>query len=52
MDGWHDLDAGELPKLQTEKLESFGFRHDNNFYTYEEHLLAGDFRMLVRVDGN
>ena len=49
MDGWHDLIAGELPKLRMEKLEGFGFRRESDTCVYEEDLLDGDFHLLVRV---
>jgi predicted DNA-binding protein (MmcQ/YjbR family) len=49
MDGWHDLSAGELPKIRTEKLEGFGFRSKGDTFVYEEDLLGGDFRLFVRV---
>ena len=49
MDGWHDLIAGELPKLRMEKLEGFGFRREGDTCVYEEDLLDGDFHLLVRV---
>ena len=49
---WHELPAGALPRLRVEKLEPFGFKSGNNSYTYEEELLDGDFRMLVRVSSN
>ncbi len=49
MDGWHDLNAGELPKLRTEKLESFGFRREGDTCFFEEDLLGGDFHLFVRV---
>lgn len=49
---WHELSAGALPRLRVEKLEPFGFKSDNNSYAYEEELLDGDFRMLVRVSSN
>ena len=49
MDGWHDLNAGELPKLRTEKMDGFGFHRESDTYVYEEDLLDGDFHLLVRV---
>ena len=49
MDGWHDLNAGELPKLRTEKMDGFGFHREGDTYVYEENLLDGDFHLLVRV---
>ena len=51
-DEWHDLTAGELPKLILDKLESFGFTHDGSTYSYREDLLAGSFRLYVRVQEN
>ena len=51
-DEWHDLTAGELPKLMLDKLESFGFTHDGSTYSYREDLLAGSFRLYVRVQEN
>ncbi|SDG44065.1 Predicted DNA-binding protein, MmcQ/YjbR family [Selenomonas sp. WCT3] len=51
-DEWHDLTAGELPKLLPDKLESFGFTHDGSTYSYCEDLLAGSFRLYVRVQEN
>jgi len=49
-DEWHNLAAGELPKIQMDKLESFGFKHDSDFYTYEQNLSVGNFRLLVKVN--
>ena len=51
-DEWHDLTAGELPKLMLDKLESFGFTNDGSTYSYREDLLAGSFRLYVRVQEN
>ena len=51
-DEWHDLTAGELPKLMLDKLESFGFTYDGSTYSYREDLLGGSFRLYVRVQEN
>lgn len=49
MNGWYDLSAGELPKLQPEKLEGFVFHREGDTFVYKEDLLGGDFRLSVRV---
>ena len=49
LDGWHELDAGELPKLRLEKLTGFGFRREGDAYFYEEALPGGDFCLYVRA---
>ena len=46
---WHELNAGELPKLLADKLEPFGFVHDSDAYFYAEDLLAGSFRLYVKL---
>ena len=46
---WHKLNAGELPKLLADKLEPFGFVRDGGAYFYAEDLLAGSFRLHIRV---
>ena len=46
---WHGLNAGELPKLLADKLEPFGFVHDSDAYFYAEDLLAGSFRLYVKL---
>lgn len=46
---WHELAAGELPKLLADKLESFGFVLKGDAYFYAEDLLAGSFRLQVKV---
>ena len=48
-DEWHELAAGEMPRLMMEKLEPFGFRFDNGLYTYEQGLLNEAFQLFVRV---
>lgn len=45
-DEWHELAAGELPRLQLEKLTAYGFRHEGDIYLYEEPLLEGAFLLL------
>ena len=49
---WHELNVGELPKLLTDKLETFGFDRDGDAYFYAEELLAGSFRLHVKVSKN
>ena len=46
---WHKLNAGELPKLLADKLEPFGFVRDGGAYFYAEDLLAGSFRLHVKL---
>ncbi|MBQ1855721.1 MAG: MmcQ/YjbR family DNA-binding protein [Anaerovibrio sp.] len=46
---WHELNVGELPKLLTDKLEPFGFDRDGDAYFYAEDLLAGSFKLHVKV---
>ena len=46
---WHELNAGELPNLLADKLEPFGFVHDCDAYFYAEDLLAGSFRLYVKL---
>lgn len=46
---WHELNAGELPKLLEDKLEPFGFVRDGDAYFYAEDLLAGNFRLHVKL---
>lgn len=46
---WHGLTAGELPKLLADKLEPFGFVRDGDAYFYAEDLLAGSFRLHVKL---
>lgn len=46
---WHELNAGELPKLLAYKLEPFGFVRDGDAYFYAEDLLAGSFRLHVKL---
>ena len=46
---WHELTAGELPKLMADKLEPFGFAFDRDAYFYAEDLLAGSFSLQVKV---
>ena len=48
-DEWHKLPAAELPQLKIEKLEPFGFNYADGFYTYEQNLSVGDFRLFVKV---
>ncbi|MCR5440218.1 MAG: MmcQ/YjbR family DNA-binding protein [Selenomonas sp.] len=48
-DVWHELAPGEMPKLLADKLEPFGFRRDGDGYFYAEDLLAGAFRLHVKV---
>ena len=47
---WHELMAGEMPRLISDKLEPFGFTHEGSTYNYEADLLAGSFRLYVRVN--
>ena len=49
---WHELAAGELPKLLAGKLETFGFALEGDAYFYAEDLLAGSFKLYVRVGNN
>ena len=49
---WHELNVGELPKLLTDKLEPFGFDRDGDAYFYAEDLLAGSFKLHVKVSKN
>ena len=49
---WHELAAGELPKLLAGKLEPFGFALEGDAYFYAEDLLAGSFKLYVRVGNN
>lgn len=51
-ESWHEIPTGELPKLQIDKLASYGFRHEGNGYIYEESLLDGVFQMFVKVADN
>jgi len=46
---WYELAAGDMPKLLADKLEPFGFRRDGDAYFYAEDLLAGSFRLHVKV---
>ena len=46
---WHELASGDLPKLLADKLEPFGFTRDGEAYFYAEDLLAGSFRLHVKV---
>ena len=48
-DIWHELAAGDMPKLLADKLEPCGFLRDGDDYFYEEDLLAGSFRLHVKV---
>ena len=48
-DEWHELAAGELPRLQLEKLPVYGFQHEGKSYLYEEVLLDGAFLLQVKV---
>ena len=48
-DVWHELAPGEMPKLLADKLEPFGFCRDGDVYFYAEDLLAGSFRLHVKV---
>lgn len=48
-DEWHELEAGELPKLQLEKLAAYGFRYERVGYLYEEELLDGAFLLQIKV---
>ena len=47
---WHELAAGDLPKLLVDRLEEFGFEHDDEAYFYAEELLEGSFRLHIRVE--
>ena len=49
VDEWHELEAGELPRLQLEKLTAYGFRHEGKVYLYEEVLLEGAFLLQINV---
>lgn len=49
VDEWHELEAGELPRLQLEKLTAYGFRHEGDIYLYEESLLDGAFLLQIKV---
>jgi len=51
-DEWYELAAGEIPKLLVDKLAPFGFRRDGDVYFYAEDLLAGSFRLHIRVNKN
>ena len=46
---WHELEAGEIPRLQMGKLEAFGFRRRHTSLIYETDLLDGMFRLSVRI---
>ena len=46
---WYELAAGDMPKLLADKLEPCGFRRDGDAYFYAEDLLAGSFRLHVKV---
>lgn len=48
---WHELEAGELPRLQIGKLAEFGFRRVRSDFIYETSLLDGTFRLSVKVIG-
>lgn len=48
-DEWHELAAGELPRLQLEKLPAYGFQHEGKSYLYEEVLLDGAFLLQIKV---
>lgn len=48
-DEWHGLTAGKLPKLLIDRLEPFGFVRDGDAYFYAEDLLAGSFRLHVKL---
>ena len=48
-ESWHEIPAGEIPKLRMDKLSSYGFRREGNEYIHEEPLLDGAFRMYVKV---
>ena len=48
-DVWHELAAGEMPKLLADKLEPFGFLRDGDVYFYAEDLLAGSFTLHVKI---
>lgn len=52
MDEWHDLSAGELPKLRTEKLKGVGFHQEGDAYVFREDLLSGEFQLFVRVNAD
>ena len=49
VDEWHELEAGELPRLQLAKLTAYGFRHEGTVYLYEEALLEGAFLLQIKV---
>ena len=51
-DVWHELAVGEIPKLLANKLESFGFIRDEDAYFYADELLAGSFKLHVKVSNN
>ena len=51
-DVWHELAVGEIPKLLANKLESFGFIRDGDAYFYADELLAGSFKLHVKVSNN
>ena len=51
-DDWHELAAGEIPRLRMENLESFGFIHEYGFYIYKQKLLDGTFHLHIRVNDN
>ena len=46
---WHELVPGEMPKIMMDKLEPFCFVRDGDAYFYAEDLLAGSFRLHVKV---
>ena len=46
---WHELAVGEIPKLLANKLEPFGFIRDGDAYFYADELLAGSFKLHVKV---
>ena len=48
-DVWHELAVGEIPKLLANKLEPFGFIRDGDAYFYADELLAGSFKLHVKV---
>ena len=48
-DVWHEMAAGEIPKLLANKLEPFGFIRDGDAYFYADELLAGSFKLHVKV---
>ena len=51
-DVWHELAVGEIPKLLANKLEPFGFIRDGDAYFYADELLAGSFKLHVKVSNN